>query len=99
MGARPSRLDRYTFREFGFVVEPFSAHFEEAAPDVEWINKAAAEEWVVLTKDSEIWRHPIERMAIQNSGLRVFSLTRSRSAPGHSWLASTGPERSPRSPT
>ena len=63
-------------REFGFAIEQFSDHFEEAAPDVEWIEKAAAEHWVVLTKDSEIRRHPIERMAIQNSGLRVFSLTR-----------------------
>ena len=90
MGARPSRLDRHTFlverplgkkvavalRESGFVIELFSDHFEDAAPDVEWIKKAAAEGWVVLTKDSEIRRHPIERMAIQNSGLRIFSLTR-----------------------
>jgi len=90
MGEPPSRLDRYTFlierplgkrvalalRENGFRVKMFTDHFLDGAPDVEWISRAANEGWVVLTKDSAIRRRPNERLAIQNSGLRVFTLTR-----------------------
>lgn len=54
----------------------FTDHFKPDAPDEEWIMRAAEEGWVVLTKDSEIRRHPNERLAIKNSGLRVFTLTR-----------------------
>lgn len=91
MGAGPpSRLSRYSFlvdralglrvalalRDRGFNIVMFGENFADGTPDEEWIRRAAQEGWVVLTKDSEIRRRPNERLAIQNSGLRVFTLAR-----------------------
>jgi hypothetical protein len=90
VGNPPGGLERHTFlverplgkrvtvalREYGFVVVAFTDHFEDGAPDEQWIAKAAVEGWVVLTKDSAVRRRPNERLAIKNSGLRVFTLTR-----------------------
>ena len=90
MGNAPSGLERHTFlverplgkrvtialRDYGFDVQAFTEHFADGAPDEEWIAKAASESWVVLTKDAGIRRKPNERLAIKNSGLRVFTLTR-----------------------
>ena len=90
MGNPPSGLERHTLlverplgkrvtlalREYGFTVIAFIDHFADGAPDEEWIQKAAAEEWVVLTKDAAVRRRPNERLAIRNLGLRVFTLTR-----------------------
>jgi predicted nuclease of predicted toxin-antitoxin system len=90
VGNSPSGLERHTFlverplgkrvtialREYGFVVVAFTDHFADGAPDEEWIAKAATEGWVVLTKDAAVRRRPNERLAIKNSGLRVFALTR-----------------------
>jgi len=90
VGNPPSRLERYTFlverplgkrvtsalREYGFAVVAFTDHFEDGASDEEWIAKAASERWVVLTKDAAVRRRPNERLAIRNSGLRVFTLAR-----------------------
>jgi PIN like domain len=90
VGNAPSGLDQHTFlverplgkrvtaalREYGFVVVAFTDHFADGAPDEEWITRAAAERWVVLTKDAALRRRPNQRLAIKNSGLRVFTLTR-----------------------
>jgi len=63
-------------RDYGFVVQAFLDHFADGASDEEWITRAASEGWVVLTKDAGVRRKPNERLAIKNSGLRVFTLTR-----------------------
>jgi hypothetical protein len=60
----------------GFEVVRFAEHFAPDAPDEQWIERAAASHWVVLTKDSGLSRHPNERLAIRISGLRVFTLAR-----------------------
>lgn len=90
MGNPPGGLESFTFlverplgkrvtialRDHGFTVIAFTDHFTDGAPDEEWIVKAASERWVVLTKDAAVRRRPNERLAIRNSGLRVFTLTR-----------------------
>jgi hypothetical protein len=55
-------------------------HHERFAPgtdDVDWLTALHEHRgfWVVLTKDRKIRRRPLERLAIMNSGLRVFALT------------------------
>lgn len=90
MGNPPGGLESFTFlverplgkrvtlalRDHGFNVVAFTDHFADGAPDEEWIIKAASQHWIVLTKDAAVRRRPNERLAIRNSRLRVFTLTR-----------------------
>lgn len=41
-------------------------------PDEEWLARAGAEGWVVITKDKLIRKRPIERQALLSSGVRAF---------------------------
>jgi len=46
--------------------------FPEATPDEEWLTRAGAENWVVITKDKLIRKRPIERMALKRAKVRAF---------------------------
>lgn len=49
-------------------------HFDQAAPDEEWIPHVARQGWVILTKDRKIQHRLSERLAVQDSGARLFAL-------------------------
>lgn len=56
----------------GLRVQIHDEHFAPSTPDVEWLRVAGQRGWVVLTKDDRIRRHPLERRALIEAGVRVF---------------------------
>lgn len=56
----------------GLRVEIHDAHFSSTTADVEWLRVVGERGWIVLTKDDRIRRHPLERRALIEAGLRVF---------------------------
>ena len=63
-------------RDAGLKIEFHLDHFEEDAPDEEWLGEVGARGWVVLTKDKGIRRKPVEREKVISARLRVFTLPR-----------------------
>jgi hypothetical protein len=51
--------------------------FPSGADDVDWLTALHEHrlQWVVLTKDEQIRKNPLERRAYITSGVRVFALT------------------------
>lgn len=72
-------LGRYVvadaLREAGARVEVHHDHFEDTAPDVDWLHEVGRRGWVVLTKDMAIRRRLMEREAIIGANVRAFFLT------------------------
>jgi PIN like domain len=62
-------------RAAGARVEVHIEHFEQNAPDTEWIPEVGRREWVLITKDQNIRRNPLERAAYQAAKLRGFVVT------------------------
>lgn len=62
-------------RAAGARVEVHLDHFAGAMPDVEWIPEVARRDWVLITKDQNIRRNPIERVAYEAAKLRGFVVT------------------------
>jgi len=56
-------------------VEVHIEHFPQAAPDIEWIPEVGRREWVLITKDQNIRRNPLERAAYEGALLRGFVVT------------------------
>ena len=57
-------------------VEHHNIRFGPTTPDVDWINKLAAESgWGVITQDRLI-KNPPERQALKSTGLLVFILAK-----------------------
>ena len=46
--------------------------FGAATPDVIWLRKAGEEGWIVLTRDQNIRKHPVERQTIIEARVRTF---------------------------
>ncbi len=66
-------------RDAGLTVRTMVEEFgerEQSVSDVEWLNHAGQQGWVVLTKDRRIRRRPAERQVILDSGVRAFVLSR-----------------------
>jgi predicted nuclease of predicted toxin-antitoxin system len=61
-------------REAGLTVEVHEDHFAPDALDVEWLPQVGEREWVVLTKDANISRRTLEKMAVARAGIRLFIL-------------------------
>lgn len=70
----------------GIAVEPHARHFRHDALDVEWIPEVAARGWVALSRDKNIRKHPDEREAVLESGLRLLLLTGSVTSADHAKL-------------
>jgi hypothetical protein len=64
-----------SLRAAGARVEVHIDHFEPAAPDTEWIPEVGRRNWVLITKDQNIRRNPLERAAYEAAGLRGFLVT------------------------
>jgi PIN domain-containing protein len=62
-------------RKAGARVEVHLDHFNQNAPDTEWIPEVGHREWVLITKDQNIRRNPPERAAYASAKLRGFIVT------------------------
>ena len=62
-------------RVAGARVKAHDDHFPQYATDVEWLTAAGRQNWVVLSKDKQIRRNPLERAAIVNARVKAFFLT------------------------
>jgi predicted nuclease of predicted toxin-antitoxin system len=61
-------------RQAGMIVEIHADHFAPDALDIEWLPQVGEREWVVLTKDANISRRTLEKMAVARAGIRLFIL-------------------------
>jgi predicted nuclease of predicted toxin-antitoxin system len=61
-------------REAGASVEAHADHFAPDAPDTEWLPVVSEKGWIVLTKDANLRRNPLEIRAIAEAEARVFIL-------------------------
>lgn len=62
-------------RGAGAQVEVHLDHFPGDKLDTEWIPEVGQRGWVLITKDQNIRRNPIERAAYQDAKLRGFVVT------------------------
>jgi PIN like domain len=62
-------------RTAGVTVEIHDDHFPPDAADVDWLPQVGAWGWVVLTKDANISRRTLEKMAVTRSNVQLFILT------------------------
>src|SRR5256885_7525631 len=62
-------------RAAGANVEVHLDHFAPDAADRDWIPEVADRGWVLVTKDQNIRRNPLERMTYEAARLRGFVLT------------------------
>ncbi|MGH6610968.1 MAG: hypothetical protein ACRECQ_12010 [Burkholderiaceae bacterium] len=51
-------------------------HFAPDAADVEWLATAGRERWIVLTRDQNIRRRPLELAAVRTHRVVMFVLSR-----------------------
>ncbi len=69
-------LGKYTFpdtlRDAGIRVERHCDHFVHDDPDTLWIARVAANGWYAVSQDRRIYRNPVERSAVLDSGLGYF---------------------------
>ncbi len=63
-------------RQAGLQIEVHADHFKDNAPDYLWLQECGRKNWVVLAKDRNIKRNPLERQALFNAGLAAFFLTK-----------------------
>lgn len=69
------RVVAQSLRDAGARVEVHDDHFPENATDVDWITGAGQRNWIVLSKDEQIRRNPLERDAIEQARVKAFFLT------------------------
>lgn len=73
------QIGRYQVAEIlraaGAKIEVHLDHFPGDMPDVEWIPEVARRDWVLITKDQNIRRNPLERAAYRAAKLRGFVAT------------------------
>ena len=62
-------------RGAGASVERLTAHFPKGTPDEAWLAEAGRKHWVVLTRDKRIRYRQLERLALQQAGVRAFVFT------------------------
>ena len=61
-------------RATGADVRVHNDHFAQDARDEEWLVQVAQQGWIILTKDTRIRYHTVERNALINSRARAFVL-------------------------
>jgi hypothetical protein len=55
-------------------VEPHQARFRHNTPDIEWLAVVGEKKWVVLRRDQNIGRRPLELEALLRAGVKSFVL-------------------------
>jgi PIN domain-containing protein len=61
-------------RAVGAHIEIHDQHFAIDARDEEWILDVGRRGWIILTKDDNIRRRPLERMAVRAAQVSLFAL-------------------------
>lgn len=59
---------------FGEDVVHLTDHFEENAPDTEWLAEVGNKGWFVITRDKHIRRRPVELRAVTKHNVGMFVL-------------------------
>ena len=67
-----SRILAKRLRDAGLLVEIHDDHLEPAAPDEDWIELVAAQDWVALTRDKNIRYRAGEIEAVRYHSARVI---------------------------
>lgn len=62
-------------RHTGINIEIHSDHFAPGAPDVEWLPEVGKRGWVVLTKDANIGKRTLEKVAVTRANIKMFTLS------------------------
>lgn len=62
-------------RATGAKVEVHLDHFPGSTPDTEWLPEVGRRGWVLVTKDQNIRRNPLERAAYESARIRGFVVT------------------------
>lgn len=70
----------------GITVEIHSDHFDPAAQDVDWLPEVGKRGWIVLTKDENIGKRTLERIAVASAHIKMFTLA-SQSLSGSDMIA------------
>lgn len=68
-------------RAAGANVELHDDHFSQQTPDSEWLSVVGERDWVMISRDKNIRRNPLERAAFEWARLRGFVLTGGGSIP------------------
>lgn len=63
-----------TLRKAGITIEIHDEHFDKGAQDIHWIPEIGKKGWVVLTKDANIGKNSLERIAVANAQVKMFVL-------------------------
>lgn len=61
-------------REINVAVEIHDDHFKQNSLDVDWLPEIGKRGWIILTKDANIGKSQIERMAVASANIRMFVL-------------------------
>ena len=61
-------------RKAGHVAHAHLDHFPQGTPDVAWIEDVTKRGWVIVGKDKGHRFEPLEMLAIQRTGARMFTL-------------------------
>src|SRR5258705_8537713 len=61
-------------RKAGLKVVPHSARFRHNTPDIEWLKVVGEKKWVVLMRDQNIGRRPLELEALLQARVKAFVL-------------------------
>jgi predicted nuclease of predicted toxin-antitoxin system len=59
----------------GMHVKTLADVFQKGLKDIDWLTALRGEDWIVLTKDKNIRRRPLEAQALIAANLRVFVVT------------------------
>jgi hypothetical protein len=62
-------------RQAGITIHQHRDHFPENAPDTVWLPEVAARGWIILSRDRNIRRNPLERDAVMESSAAFFALS------------------------
>ena len=69
-----SRRVAQALSDAGARVEVHDDHFPKDTPDEDWLPEVAARGWIVVTKDQRIAYRNLEKLAVAQSGARLFVL-------------------------
>ncbi|MFN6518662.1 MAG: hypothetical protein RMY29_029810 [Nostoc sp. CreGUA01] len=69
-----SRYIVETLQSAGINIEIHDEHFDKDAQDIDWLPEIGKRGWVVLTKDANIGKNTLERIAVARAQIKMFAL-------------------------
>jgi hypothetical protein len=70
----PHEFFRHLLYRSRITVEIHSDYFDQGAPDVDWLPEVGRRGWIVLTKDANIGKRTLEKIAVAQSHIKMFTL-------------------------